>query len=86
MRTLMLTLAGATIALGGCAMDPDYGSHYTGKNRVKITSCREERSIGSRIRKTECGPPRDDSARLRHMGTLDSIAGHARTSGGGGND
>lgn len=85
MKTLTILLAGATLTLGACAMDPNYQSHYTGKNRVKIADCDRGRSTGSNLKKTQCGPKRDDSKRLPHMGTIDSIAGHARTSGGGGN-
>ena len=87
MKKLTLPIAAAiastTLLLGACATESSYKG-YTGKNRP-IGNCRQERGLGSNIKKTNCGPARDESGKLRTMGTIDSIAGHARTSGGGGN-
>ena len=81
--TMTLALAGATLLLGACATDQSY-TGYTGKNRQAVGNCVRERSVGSNIKRSRCGPARDDQGKLRTMGTFDSIAGHARTSGTGG--
>lgn len=78
-----LGILSTILILGGCAVDADTQSHYTGANRTKLGNCERSRPTGSNLRKTRCGQQQDDTARLRHMGTLDSIAGHARTAGGG---
>ncbi|MEM7501679.1 MAG: hypothetical protein AAF417_06525 [Pseudomonadota bacterium] len=83
MRTLLITtLVGATLVLSACANHEGY-TGYTGKNRETVGNCVRERSVGSNIKRSRCGPARDDQDRLRTMGTFDSIAGHARTSGTG---
>lgn len=87
MKKLTLPVAAAiastTLLLGACATESSYKG-YTGKNRP-IGNCRQERGLGSNIKKTNCDAARDDTEKLRTIGTIDSIAGHARTSGGGGN-
>ena len=83
MRALTMTLAGAALLLGACATDPNR-TGYTGNNREPASNCRVEKRTGSNIKKARCGPARDDSDRLRTIGTIDSVAGHARTAGDGG--
>ena len=81
MKLQNLLLSGLALSFAACATNPDQVAN-TGATREKTENCRYERSLGSNIKKARCGPARDDRDRLKTMGSVDSIAGHARTSGG----
>ena len=76
---IAVATASTTLLLGACVTESSYKG-YTGKNRP-IGNCRQERSLGSNIKKTNCEPARDDSEKLRTIGQIDSIAGHAEPPG-----